>query len=167
MVEQSDRFAVLLRRSLLAAASLGFVGIVLGCMSLSIGGRTEVVQNEDACYVQNGEVTIPSHQEQDVYYPVPFAFPPHLTISTTFNDCKIVAQCADHFRVKNDEACSRDVTWKARGIRMGTPQALPPVPGPPPLPVPAPGPGPVPERAPAPGQVPPPEPIPIAPKPGS
>jgi hypothetical protein len=139
MAEQTRPVSVLVRRALALTAVLGFVVIVLGCMSLTIGGRTELVQSEDGCVAQHGDVTIPGNQELDVYYPIPYPVPPNLVISDCLNCCKIVAQCPDHFRVKNEGALARDITWKARGVRMTAPVV--PVP-PPVLPPVAPAPGP-------------------------
>lgn len=47
---------------------------------------------------------------------MPFTSPPNLHTETTFSDCLVVEQKPDHFRIKNPNPFSRDLTWEARGI---------------------------------------------------
>ncbi len=75
---------------------------------------------------QRGKVAVPPGEELDVYYPVPFASPPNLRTETTFSDCSVIEQKPDHFRIKNPNVFSRDLTWEARGVYS---QAYAPVPG--------------------------------------
>jgi hypothetical protein len=58
-----------------------------------------------------------------VYYPVPFAGPPHLSLSgNNAVDCVLVEQKADHFKVKTTNLpFAITVTWKAEGIRGPAP----------------------------------------------
>src|SRR5262245_48508598 len=99
---------VLLRRMVLVTACLLFLAIVLGCMSLSIGSHHEAVSNDESGAMERGKVTVPAHQELDVYYPVAFASPPNLTVDSTWDDCLVVNQAADHFRIKNPESFARE-----------------------------------------------------------
>jgi len=122
------RRGVLVRRSVLTLCSLFLLGIVLGCMSLSIGERHEVVASEDGISSQSGEVKVPGGQELDVYYPVPFASPPNLTVTSTWDDAVMVDQQADHFRVKNPGAFSERMRWEARGLKARPPAVVVPVP---------------------------------------
>jgi hypothetical protein len=134
--------ALLTRRKAGVAAGVVLVLIFLGCMSIAIGNRTpEGTVLEDGTLVQNGEATVPPGCEQDVYYPIPYARPPHLDVSSSFDECVLVEQREDHFRVKNvDHTFSHSVTWKARGMRClpspCAPASEPPL-APPPTPVPA------------------------------
>jgi hypothetical protein len=104
------------RRGALAGGVL-FVVCALGCMSLNIGGRTEVAPPADA-QVQKGTVTIPAHQALDVYYPNPYVATPNLLVENTWNDCKIEDQQPNHFRIANPGPFAREITWKARGEKV-------------------------------------------------
>jgi hypothetical protein len=104
------------RRSALAGGVF-FVICALGCMSLNIGGRTEMAPPADA-QVQQGTVTIPAHQSLDVYYPNPFVTTPNLLVENSWNDCKIEEQQPNHFRISNPGLIAREITWKARGEKV-------------------------------------------------
>src|SRR5262249_19832252 len=107
------RRGVLIRRVILVTCSLMFLAIVLGCMSLSIGGRQGGSSCEDGVSEHSGEVKVSAGRELDVYYPVPFASPPNLTLADDCDhvvqvegrpdnfDCVLLEQQFDHFRVKN------------------------------------------------------------------
>jgi hypothetical protein len=120
--------SLLLRRMVGLCAELILLAIVLGCMSFSFGGRTELVHDEDGAYTQSGTLSLPGNHEQDVYYPVPYQSPPNLTLEDTWNACAITGQWPDHFRVSNARLFSCELTWKARGIKALDRTVLVPVP---------------------------------------
>jgi hypothetical protein len=96
--------------------------IFLGCMSFSIGERCVESPPGTTPLVQEGEVRVQLGTEQDVYYPIPYASPPNLTIDDLMNECMIVSQEADHFRIRNDGKAnmrwgSVPIKWKARGLK--------------------------------------------------
>ena len=62
------------QRPLLAAGSLMWVTMILGCMSLCIGKCHDAVQ-PDGTICQKGETQVSSGDVQIVYYPVPYASP--------------------------------------------------------------------------------------------
>jgi len=107
-----------------AAGFAVFLAFALGCMSIQLGGRNEVIQNDDATGLQSGRVDVPPGAVLDIYYPVPYQGPPNLTVETFWQDCLIVEQKADHFQLKNPSGSAREVTWKARGLRMATSQPI-------------------------------------------
>jgi hypothetical protein len=158
-----------LSRSVLIAAVTVFTVIVIGCMSLQIGGNGEVLTTADtplppnACsdgmLEQHGGVTVPDGREQEVYYPHPYISPPNLTLHGDCEHCSIIWQKRDRFCIKNTGLFSRDVQWQAVGLklRVGPPPVIvaPPPPEGPPAPVPPP---------PGVRQLPP-EPVPVEPKP--
>lgn len=106
------------------AIGLGVAGSLLaaslGCAVLSIGPTTADTSNH-----QSGKVTIPAGQELDVYYPGPFASPPNLQTETIFDDCLVIEQRPDHFRIKNPSPFSREVRWEARGVAVVYVDAVP------------------------------------------
>jgi hypothetical protein len=121
-------------RSRLASAALASVAVtvLLGCMGISIGGRYELPRETAAdcgdVLTQEGSVSLRSGGEQEVYYPVPYAFPPNLEFPTAPSWVQVVEQKADHFRVKCDAGCSQMwVSWKARGVKYSAPPAPPPL----------------------------------------
>jgi hypothetical protein len=109
--------SLLFRRMVGLCAGLILLSIVLGCMSFSFGGRTELVHDEDGAYTQSGTISIPGNHEQDVYYAVAYQSPPNLTLEDSWNTCAITGQWPDHFRVSNPRLFSCELTWKARGIK--------------------------------------------------
>jgi hypothetical protein len=90
--------------------------IMLGCMSITIGGRTEMAQPADLL-VQEGDVTVRGKGEVDVFYPISFSAPPNLIIAECFAMCEVVDQRPDHFRIKNTSLLPRSVNWTAKGTR--------------------------------------------------
>jgi len=134
------RRGVLIRRVILVTCSLMFLAIVLGCMSLSIGGRQGGSSCEEGVSEQSGEVRVSAGRELDVYYPVPFASPPNLTLADDCDhvvqvegrpdnfDCVLLEQQSDHFRVKNVGKFSGVLTWKARGLKAVAPPTVVAVP---------------------------------------
>jgi hypothetical protein len=115
--------ALVFRKAGLAAAAL-IILIILGCMNILIGNRSaeECSVTAEGTLVQTGEALVQDHCTEIVYYPVPYVNTPNLEISTTFDDCLVVEQAGDHFRVKNPSSFARKVTWKARGLRVAAPQ---------------------------------------------
>jgi hypothetical protein len=68
-----------------------------------------------------GEASVPPNDlnkgEIEVYYRIPFASPPKVTIVEGANDSwTITEQKADHFTAKNTSAFGRKMTWKAEGL---------------------------------------------------
>jgi hypothetical protein len=117
-------------RLILAGLAALNLGVFLGCMSLSIGGRTyescvHESTSDGELLIQEGETRLRSHSEQDVFYPVPFAQPPNLNLAEDCDDCVILCQAPDHFRVKNKSLFRSTVHWKAKGMKL-TPLPPPP-----------------------------------------
>ena len=106
-----------MRHIVIGVTGLLFLAISLGCMSLSFGGRTEVVAPEGALTRQSDTIHLGPAQEIFVYYPVPYATPPNLVVSDTWRDCRVVEQRPDGFRVKNMSSSARDMDWTARGTK--------------------------------------------------
>jgi hypothetical protein len=143
-------------------AAIIIVVIFAGCMSLQLGGTHEDVVASapempvstlpgDGVLEQAGTETVgEGHGVLDVYYPIPYISPPHLSVSSTFDEVKLIEQRRDHFRVRNTGAFARKFDWKATGVKL-----LLAAPPPPPAP---PGEAPAPRRLPA-------EPVPVAPQP--
>jgi hypothetical protein len=131
---------LLAQRLVTAGAALICLVVFLGCMSLNFGTRTEVIQHDDVSYMQTGTATVPGGQEVEVYYPVPYASPPNLVLSSDWDQCVVVQQKQDHFRVKNNRVFATECKWTARGLKVPPPVAPglgPPVIVPPPVPPPA------------------------------
>jgi hypothetical protein len=99
-------------------------------MSLSIGGRTEIVSPDGITYLQSGTVHVGPGHEETVYYPVPFQSPPNLALEEPWHDWQIVEQRPDCFRIKSLSSFSRDVRWTARGLRVVPAPVPPPFPPP-------------------------------------
>jgi hypothetical protein len=124
------------RPSAILAAVLALL-IVAGCMSLNIGGNSD----ENGALVQTGTVSVPANAELEVYYPVPYAGPPNLEIEDWHQDCVITEQKDNHFRIRNNHGSwSRNVSWKARGLRVPPAVIVNPPPQRDPLEVPVSGP---------------------------
>jgi hypothetical protein len=125
-----------LRLAAVVATAFGAV-VVLGCMSISIGKFTGTTFTDDnGALCQSDEEVIRPGCEQDIYYPIPYASVPHLTLSNTpFDQVTLVEQREDRFRVRNTGAFSHKITWKAKGVRATTVVTVPP-PLPPVAPVP-------------------------------
>jgi hypothetical protein len=125
----------------LAAAIVG-LSIFLGCMSCEVNSHCVCSTEPDGTTSQEGETTLQPREERDIFYFIPYAYPPNLEVSAPWNEGVIVEQKEDHFRVRNKDLyhCS-DVKWKARGIRADKivkavpmvppiPLSVPPVPSP-------------------------------------
>jgi hypothetical protein len=112
-----------LRSRLFGIVSAVILAILfLGCMSFTIGGRTyehDAYTNcyEDGLYVQRGKIRIPANSEQDVYYPVAYEHPPNVVLEDDHDDCAVIDQQADHFRVRNNGLFRETLSWCARGTR--------------------------------------------------
>lgn len=120
--------AVARTRLLLVGAGCLWVFIILGCMSLSIGGSHIIPLSDHEPFCQRGSTALGPEGEREIYYPIPFASPPYLEVEDPLAKYVIVEQHADHFRIRGvrDRFPSEEVRWKARGLRA----PLPAVPGP-------------------------------------
>jgi hypothetical protein len=135
-------------RSAGVAAGLLNLAMFLGCMSLAIGGKTYECpltgcRVEGDVFVQHGQVHLKPRGEQDVYYAAPFAGPPNLELGEDCDDCEVVEQKADHFRVRNRGFFRTTAGWTARGVKLTpcgppAPETPPPTPALPAEPAPAP-----------------------------
>ena len=96
----------------LVAATLAWS---VGCQAVQISPSTNDLSH------QHGATILPAGQELDVYYPAPFSSPPNLLTKSIFNDCLVVEQQPDHFRIKNPTPFSREVSWEARGLPVTAP----------------------------------------------
>jgi hypothetical protein len=120
-------------------AVIAWTVIILGCMSISIGGRHVTTgHHEDGAFVQEGKVQLGPGCEQDVFYPIPYACPPNLQIDRGCHHCVLVLQKEDRFRICNPGVFARTVEWTARGVRAMPPPPVVPVPATPALPPPTP-----------------------------
>jgi hypothetical protein len=124
-----------LSRMIGAAAGVSLLGLFLGCMSFSIGGRNyECHRLDGLCdnevLSQHGAVRLSPGDEQDVYYPIPYASPPNLELGDLLRiDYILLEQRADHFRVRIKSCLDLvTLTWKARGVRAPAIVAQPAVP---------------------------------------
>jgi hypothetical protein len=150
---------MLLSRQVGALAGTILILIFLGCMSLSFGGLSIGCKTEpDGTICQEGKTSVHKGEELDVYYPVPYASPPNLVLCGSSDDCEIIEQKADHFRIRCKGPFDRTPQWQARGLRCPPPGATPTVVVTPPAPPAAPPPptngGSVPLPAPTPVQTP-------------
>jgi hypothetical protein len=109
--------------------------VVLGCMSISFGGKNVCCTDPQEPFEQKGELCLEAQRELEVYYPLPYSSPPNLTVDGPLHHVVVLEQKPDHFRV----AGTGKVKWVARGTRAG-PTVV--VPGPPALSPPAALPGP-------------------------
>jgi hypothetical protein len=131
----------LLSRPVWIGAFVVVVLILLGCMSSvtreepvttvqSVGTPPEPFQEVnragwyeslppgDGLLEQEGSVNIPAHAYLDVYYPIPYISPPNLNVRCSWNDCLVVGQKPDHFRLHNPESSARHVDWKVKGVKV-------------------------------------------------
>jgi hypothetical protein len=114
--------------------------IILGCMSLSFGGRNYTTNfvDDEGVLCQEGCVTFRACEERTVYYPIPYASPPNLDLKPrgSFTDVTLLDQKADHFRIawggQFPPVGAQEVKWKAKGVRLCAPCAAPATPGSPP-----------------------------------
>lgn len=134
---------IIFSRRAAALALVAWIAIILGCMSISIGGRHVTTgSHEDGAFVQEGKVQVAAGHAQIVYYPVPYNCPPNLEIDSCLHQCAVLEQRPDHFRVINNGAFNRTVGWTARGVKgplVGPPPPPPELPAPilpPPRPIP-------------------------------
>jgi hypothetical protein len=113
--------SVAARRCIAVSAIVAMLAIFLGCMSLNIGWPAPETVDQEVL-VQKGTLHASGETEQDVFYPIPYASPPNLTLDDTFwHDLVIVDQQPDHFRVRYGRDKSQvsffGVAWTAKGIR--------------------------------------------------
>lgn len=127
-----NRPSSLVRFCTLLGSAFG-LAVALGCMSISIGKFATAITDDTGALCQSDEVTMPPGTEREIYYPIPYAQPPHLEVGNTpFNDIVLMEQKETHFRVRNGSAFAKGVAWKARGVRAGS-LTPPPLPAPPPV----------------------------------
>lgn len=110
------------------AAGLLLCVVVLGCMSISFGGKNVCCNDPQEPFEQKGELCLEAQGEIDVYYPIPYASPPNLTVDGPLHSAVVFDQKPDHFRV----AGNGKLTWVARGVRAGPTVVVPVLPSPPP-----------------------------------
>jgi hypothetical protein len=123
---------------LLASRRAGIVSAIVvvvifaGCMSLQFGGvdtHEEIVTPPaetqvsylpgDGMLEQAGDDTVAGgHSLLDVYYPMPYVSPPHLTVSSPLDEVKVIDQRRDRFRVKNTGLFARRFHWTANGVKV-------------------------------------------------
>lgn len=120
-VRPSPRLAAL-------AAGVLLCLVVLGCMSISFGGKNVCCTDPAEPFEQKGELCLAAQGEIDVYYPVPYVSPPNLTVDGPAHKVLVLDQKPDHFRV----AGTGKLTWVARGVRSGPTVVVPVAPSPPP-----------------------------------
>ena len=120
-VRQRPLLRLILSRWMVISASLTLLTLLLGCLNVNIDRG---VDGEGLCK-QSGSVSVPAGEELDVFYPKPFATPPNLTVSSTFDECVVIAQLPDHFRVRNAGLFARNADWEVRGERIVPPDPLP------------------------------------------
>lgn len=106
------------RRRACLAVGAAIVALVssMGCLNLQFGGKSSTTE-DPSVVPQTSSITIPKGQELTVYYPKPYASPPNLELDNSSQNCKIIEQRADHFRVRND-GTTLEVKWTARGVPM-------------------------------------------------
>ena len=129
-------------RSLGVGAGVILLIVFLGCAGLS-QDRREIVERADGTTAQDGRVSVPDGKTVDVYYPIPYNSRPNLETHDTFEECLVVEQRSDGFRVRNPSPFARTVTWSARGVvvPISTPAPVTPTTGLPPEPIPVSAPG--------------------------
>lgn len=122
---------LLLSRPVGITAGAVLVAIVIGCMSVQIGGKSYTCASlEDGVFVQEGEVWVPAGGMQQVYYPVPYCAPPNLELDPSANKVQVAEQRSDSFTVNNSSQHRIRVPWKARGLRAAPPVVPSPLPPP-------------------------------------
>jgi hypothetical protein len=109
-------------RLLTASAFVVLACIILGCMSISFGGRSSV-SLDDGLLEQEDKLELHNGATQTVFYPVPYGSPPNLVVDSTFHEVEIEEQAADHFRVRCSDPTG-SVTWKAKGLRVTSPPPI-------------------------------------------
>jgi hypothetical protein len=122
----SDRPPRLLSRTAGILASVVLLTLFLGCMSLNIG---QLHPSEDGVLTQSGTLTYHGSKPQTVYYPIPYASTPNLTLKDSWkeDDWEIIDQQSDHFTVRRKDfarGSTPELTWTAKGLR-GPPPAPP------------------------------------------
>ncbi len=116
----------------LAAVLLGLT--ILGCMNFApFPSQVEIKTTADTpgMLAQDGKIPERPGKEQIVYYPVPYASPPNLTLTDNAKDCDIVEQKENYFRIRFLASAKpqQEVTWTARGVRVPLPGDATPVSG--------------------------------------
>lgn len=136
----SQRFQkILFSRRVAVGAVMVWGAVLLGCMSISIGGRhINTGHHDDGVFVQEGKVQVGPGCHEVVHYPIPYLNPPNLEIDNCIAPNVELVQRCDHFIVTNKGPFARTVSWTARGVKALPPPLPPPGPPPPTLPPPQP-----------------------------
>jgi hypothetical protein len=114
-----------------AAALAAIAAILLGCMNLSIAERTvhsSGCLQEGDLLCQEGKASLSAGERRQIFYPLPYSSPPNLELNAE-DEVELEDQKPDHFVVHNKPLTvskTRCLTWKARGVRRPTPEAVPP-----------------------------------------
>jgi hypothetical protein len=111
----------------------------LGLMALTYVGctnsppRRAVVEEPRGTLVQQSSVAMNPGEEKWVFYPRPYTAKPGLEVHSVGNNCQVLEERADGFRVRNVASASPgSFTWKASGQPAGvvvTTTNPPPPPG--------------------------------------
>jgi len=116
MVTQPARRVSRFERAFAALGAAAFFVFALGCMSLNFGSVE--TRSESSPNAETGTVTLPANQTIEVYYPNPYLATPNLRVENSGNDCIVVEQKPNYFRIQNRTANAREITWKARGEKI-------------------------------------------------
>jgi hypothetical protein len=79
--------------------------------------RHTEIANPDLA-VQSGKLLLAPKASRDVYYGIPYAGNPTLTVPTHWGDAEVVMQTPTHFRVLNHSNSDMTVDWKASGLKV-------------------------------------------------
>jgi hypothetical protein len=117
---------VLLSRPVGIGAAALMTAIFLGCMSLSFSVGNKYKPSDEGVLCQDGQSDLQPGATMEVYYPIAYAHPPNFQVSSVFDECVVVEQQADHFRVQNtDGKSTTTMFWKARGMKCSPVPAEP------------------------------------------
>src|SRR6516165_1030845 len=87
--------ATMLVACFVSAVVAGGVMLALDFPGGGLGGGGDTL-------VQQGKAVVIRNQALEVYYPIPYASPPHLNLSGFFpGSCALVEQKPDHFKIEN------------------------------------------------------------------
>jgi hypothetical protein len=110
------------RRHACYAAVMTLLALVssMGCLNMSFGGKW--VTSDTSEVLEQTETVSLTGSVNDVFYPIPYASPPHLSITNPASfvpmaPYEILEQKADHFRIKSNNGAGITLAWTARGTR--------------------------------------------------
>jgi hypothetical protein len=78
----------------------------------------------DGTLEQKGTIAPKGEKNGTVYYPIPFAFIPNLTIKSAQNEYRVTKQDENSFSWVAPLTAIEDFTWEAKGLRIGSDAAL-------------------------------------------